>query len=88
MPISTLKETSVPAHDRFLDTSGLVCPLPVLKARKELLALEKGKILLLYMTDLDAPNDLKGLCRKLKAEIICEQISSSAEEPSRMWIRA
>ena len=38
-------------YDRALDTSGLKCPLPVLKARKVLLAMKPGERLLVTSTD-------------------------------------
>jgi tRNA 2-thiouridine synthesizing protein A len=38
-------------YDRRLDTSGLKCPLPVLKARKVLLAMRHGERLMVTATD-------------------------------------
>ena len=44
--------------DVELDTSGLNCPLPVLKARKALSAMEAGQRLHLIVTDLGANKDI------------------------------
>lgn len=44
--------------DVELDTSGLNCPLPVLKARKSLSAMSAGQRLHLIVTDLGANKDI------------------------------
>ena len=45
-----------------LDAKGLVCPLPVLRARKALKGLADGDHLLIEATDPAAPTDLAALC--------------------------
>ncbi len=45
-----------------LDARGLICPLPVLKARKVLLRLPAGDILRVQVTDKAAPKDFKLFC--------------------------
>ena len=45
-----------------LDAKGLVCPLPVLRARKTLKGLADGDRLLIEATDPAAPADLAALC--------------------------
>lgn len=47
-----------------LDARGLVCPLPVLKARKVLLSLPKGAVLKVYATDAQAPKDFALFCEE------------------------
>lgn len=49
-------------HD--LDARGLICPLPVLKARKVLLGLKKGDILRVQVTDTAAPQDFRLFCEE------------------------
>jgi len=44
--------------DVELDTSGLNCPLPILKARKALSDMETGQRLHLIVTDLGAQQDI------------------------------
>lgn len=46
----------------LLDTSGLACPLPVLKARKALAALRPGQLLEVIATDPQSPADFEVLC--------------------------
>jgi len=46
----------------ILDARGLICPLPVLKARKRLLALPPGAILSILVTDAHAPKDFALFC--------------------------
>lgn len=50
------------AHAAAIDTRGLQCPLPVLKARKALLALEPGECLLVEATDPMAAVDFPHFC--------------------------
>ncbi|NUB43550.1 sulfurtransferase TusA family protein [Fertoebacter nigrum] len=45
-----------------LDCAGLLCPLPVLKARKRLLAMAPGAVLHLRATDPMAAIDLPHFC--------------------------
>jgi tRNA 2-thiouridine synthesizing protein A len=46
-----------------LDTSGLNCPLPVLKARKALSAMAAGERLHLIATDIGANKDIPAFCK-------------------------
>jgi tRNA 2-thiouridine synthesizing protein A len=50
--------------DIELDARGLLCPLPVLKARKRLLAMKPGAILRLLATDPMAVIDVPNFCRE------------------------
>lgn len=47
---------------RKLDARGLICPLPVLKARKILLSLPPGEVLHVLVDDARAPGDFKLFC--------------------------
>ncbi|RED53882.1 sulfurtransferase TusA family protein [Aestuariispira insulae] len=49
--------------DDFLDASGLLCPLPVLKARKKLKTMADGDLLEVYATDPGAEKDFPAFCR-------------------------
>lgn len=49
-------------EDAVLDTVGLLCPLPVLKARKRLKSMEKGQILRLLASDPAALIDVPHFC--------------------------
>jgi tRNA 2-thiouridine synthesizing protein A len=48
--------------EHHLDARGLICPLPVLKARKVLLRLAAGDILRVRVTDKAAPKDFQLFC--------------------------
>lgn len=45
-----------------LDAKGLLCPLPVLRARKALKALGPGDVLTVEATDPSAPKDFAAFC--------------------------
>ncbi|WP_309665187.1 sulfurtransferase TusA family protein [Tabrizicola sp.] len=48
--------------DEVLDCEGLLCPLPVLRARKRLMALGPGVVLCVRATDAMAAVDLPHFC--------------------------
>ena len=52
--------------DVELDTSGQNCPLPIIKAKKELKTMAVGERLRLISTDPGAVADIESLCRALK----------------------
>jgi len=47
-----------------LDTSGLLCPLPVLKARRALNSMHSGQRLQVIATDAKAPGDFAAFCQQ------------------------
>ena len=49
-------------HDEDVDATGLLCPLPVLKARKRLMSMAEGAVLRLAATDPAARIDLPHFC--------------------------
>lgn len=51
------------AADRTLDTSGLTCPIPILKAKKTLAEMAAGTTLEVLATDPAAPKDFEAFCR-------------------------
>jgi tRNA 2-thiouridine synthesizing protein A len=52
--------------DDVVDCEGLLCPLPVLRARKRLLAMETGRILCVRATDAMAEVDLPHFCAEAR----------------------
>lgn len=48
--------------DELLDCEGMLCPLPVLKARKRLMSMAAGQVLCLRATDPMAAVDLPHFC--------------------------
>ena len=49
-------------HDAEIDALGLLCPLPVLKARKRLLGMAPGQVLRVLASDPAALVDLPHFC--------------------------
>jgi tRNA 2-thiouridine synthesizing protein A len=68
----------------ILDTKGLLCPLPVLKARKVLKTMPEGAILEVLATDPGAVNDFAAFCRTT-GHVLVE--SSEADGILRFLIR-
>jgi peptide-methionine (R)-S-oxide reductase len=60
--------------DRELDTSGLNCPLPILKAKRELLTMTTGQLLHVIATDPGAKADFVAFAEQTgQALLLCEQ---------------
>ncbi len=53
------------AIDAELDTSGLSCPLPILKAKKALASLRGGQVLRVVSTDPESVRDFEAFSRQL-----------------------
>ncbi|PTQ75978.1 sulfurtransferase TusA family protein [Celeribacter persicus] len=53
-----------PDWDEELDAIGLICPLPVLKARKRLLTMAPGQVLRLLASDPAAVIDVPHYCNE------------------------
>jgi len=47
-----------------LDASGLNCPLPILKAKKQLNSLETGEVLYIVATDSGSVKDFDAFCKQ------------------------
>lgn len=60
------------SHDQRLDTSGLACPLPVIKCKKALASMAKGAVLLLICTDPLAQIDVPHFCNTSGHELISQ----------------
>lgn len=56
--------------DSELDATGLLCPLPVLEARKRLAALEKGGVLRMIADDPAALIDVPHFCAEQGHELL------------------
>lgn len=61
-----------------LDARGLLCPLPVLKARKRLSALAKGDVLAMVADDPAAVIDVPHFCAEQGHELISSAPSGEA----------
>jgi tRNA 2-thiouridine synthesizing protein A len=59
-----------PQPGTTLDAEGLKCPLPVLRARKAIKALEIGAELTVRATDPAAPKDFKAFCEQAGHDLV------------------
>tara|TARA_B100001029_G_scaffold64339_1_gene52131 strand:+ start:1529 stop:1759 length:231 start_codon:yes stop_codon:yes gene_type:complete len=50
--------------DKELDTSGLNCPLPIIKAKKEINGMDAGQILHIISTDPGAVKDFESFAKQ------------------------
>ncbi|MFZ5502665.1 MAG: sulfurtransferase TusA family protein [Pseudomonadota bacterium] len=70
------------AHDVLLDVRRLVCPLPILRAKKSLSAMQPGQVLRVIATDRGAPKDFADFCSKTGNELL----SSSEQEDEFVFL--
>ena len=56
--------------DVTIDLSGLSCPMPAIKMKKELKGMSSGQVLLAIGTDPGTKNDLPGMCKKGGHELL------------------
>jgi tRNA 2-thiouridine synthesizing protein A len=64
-PALFIPEPVMTTIDAELDTSGLDCPLPILKAKKALASLRGGQVLRVVATDPDSVRDFEAFSRQL-----------------------
>ena len=55
--------------DSELDASGLNCPLPILRAKKAITALENGQTLKIIATDPGSVKDFEAFCKQTGNEL-------------------
>lgn len=56
--------------DRDLDTKGLNCPLPILKAKKALAEMTSGQVLRVVSTDPGSSRDFQAFAKQTGNELI------------------
>jgi len=71
--------------DKQLDTSGLNCPLPILRAKKALAGMDSGTVLEVIATDPGAPKDFEAFCRQTGNALL--ESSTTEEGKFRMVLR-
>jgi tRNA 2-thiouridine synthesizing protein A len=59
--------------DQELDTRGLNCPLPILKAKKALTALQSGQLLRVVATDAGSLRDFAAFAKQTGHELVEQQ---------------
>lgn len=65
--------TEAIVFDRELDTKGLSCPLPILRAKKALAELASGQVLKIVCTDPGSIRDFKAFARQTGNELLAQQ---------------
>ena len=63
--------------DKELDTRGLNCPLPILKAKKALAEMTSGQLLRVVSTDAGSTRDFQAFARQTGNELVEQQIAGS-----------
>ncbi len=63
--------------DQELDTRGLNCPLPILKAKKALSAMQSGQVLKVWSTDPGSTRDFAAFAKQTGHELIEQRTESS-----------
>lgn len=56
--------------DQEIDTSGLNCPLPILRTKKALAGMESGKVLHIIATDSGAVKDFEAFSKQTGNELL------------------
>jgi TusA-related sulfurtransferase len=64
--------------DQELDTRGLNCPLPILKAKKALTDMSSGQVLRVVATDPGSMRDFQAFAKQTGNELV-EQTKSDSE---------
>jgi tRNA 2-thiouridine synthesizing protein A len=64
-------------HDKETDARGLNCPLPIMRAKKDLNGMTSGQVLRIVATDPGSVKDFKAFCTQTG-----HQLLSSAEKGS------
>lgn len=63
---------SIDAH-REIDTRGLNCPLPILRAKKALSDMTSGQVLKIVATDPGSMRDFQAFCKQTGNELLAQQ---------------
>ena len=59
--------------DKELDTRGLNCPLPILKAKKALAEMTTGQLLKVVSTDAGSTRDFQAFAKQTGTELVEQQ---------------
>lgn len=61
------------AADKEIDTRGLNCPLPILRAKKALADMMRGQVLKVVSTDPGSDRDFQAFCKQTGNELLAQQ---------------
>ena len=73
IPEAALEESP----EKTLDTRGLICPLPVLKARKQLQTLVSGTILRIVSDDQGSLKDFQHFCKEQHHHLLTQHTNNT-----------
>ncbi|CAM5203878.1 sulfurtransferase TusA family protein [Oligella ureolytica] len=59
--------------DQVVEAKNLLCPLPILRAKKALSTMESGQVLKVITTDPKAKGDFQAFCAQSKNELIAQK---------------
>ena len=59
--------------DKEIDTRGLNCPLPILKAKKALADMDSGQVLKVVSTDIGSVRDFQAFAKQTGNELVDQQ---------------
>jgi tRNA 2-thiouridine synthesizing protein A len=62
-----------PRYDVFLDARGLICPMPLIKARQALMVVEPGATICVVATDPDTVADFTNFCEATGHRLISSE---------------
>jgi tRNA 2-thiouridine synthesizing protein A len=65
--------TTAIAFDKELDTKGLNCPLPILRAKKALAELASGQVLKIVATDPGSVRDFQAFAKQTGNELLAQE---------------
>ena len=68
------------AFDQELDARGLNCPLPILRAKKSINALQAGQVLKIVATDPGSVKDFEAFCKQTGNDLVDSKESSGEFE--------
>jgi tRNA 2-thiouridine synthesizing protein A len=63
--------------DKELDTRGLNCPLPILKAKKALTEMLSGQLLRVVSTDAGSTRDFQAFAKQTGNELVEQEVAGS-----------
>ena len=75
--MSDLKNLNI---DVELDTRGLNCPLPILKAKKSLASMTSGQLLRVVATDTGSLRDFQAFCKQTGNDLVEQQTLETNQE--------
>lgn len=76
----------MPTVDKTLDAQGLKCPMPIVKAKKELDALVPGQVLKVVATDKGSVLDFQGWAKTNKAARLLEQETIHGDNGQELYV--